>query len=389
MTERLTALMYDEADHLDVPAPSASVVLTRGRSLRRRRQALQAGTGLASIALVAGVAVAATSGGDGSRDALDPSGSPTAGPTSPSTDLGAVFAMGPEVHLVGPGITAVVDDVTVKSMYYTSAGVLVRHGKNNFSDGGGPQRYSLVTPTGEVRPIDVVTNEVVPGVDAEQALLAYAEVVDGIVEVVVHDLVSDAEVARVSVPEATEWGGWSAPPVSLSGDDVYVGTDDIARVVDWRTGQVTRIDTVPPGFPPQVNAGLTTEVLRGELRVYAPLTGKDVATFPDNSEAYDLTLSPDGRFARIDAFSGPLQVYVVDSGEPVDFSLGDRTPTAMVWAPDGTLIALDEAGVLTTCAADTGECAAEQLELDVLPYSSSDPDDYSDDLVLGNQIRES
>ncbi|MBU1801854.1 MAG: hypothetical protein KKA97_06380, partial [Actinobacteria bacterium] len=86
MTERLTALMTAEADLLDVPPAPTATVLTRGRTLRRRRRGAQLGTGLAALALVAGVGLAVTSGSDDRRDALDPSGSPSAGADAP--DLG-------------------------------------------------------------------------------------------------------------------------------------------------------------------------------------------------------------------------------------------------------------------------------------------------------------
>lgn len=382
MTERLSDLMTAEADLLDIPAPPATAVLSRGRRLRRQRHGLQLGAGLAALALVGGLTVALT-GNDDTPAALDPSASPSSPASLP--DLGAVFAIGPEVYLTGPGVTATIDDVAVKSMYYTSAGVLVRHGDNNYSDGGGDQRFSLVTPDGTVKPIDVVTNEVVPGVDVDQALLAYAEVVDGTVEVVVHDLTSDEEVARVPVPDATEWGGWSAPPVSLTGDDVYVGTDDIARVVDWRTGEVSESNNVAPGFPPQVYGGLATELFDAMPRIYDPTTGNTVATLESNNQAYGLSLSPDGRFAMVDTMSGPVDVYSVETEKTVTVPQGG----GLAWAPDGTLISLDDSGELTTCSAETGECATEQLDLDVLPNSSSDPEDFSDDVVLGNDIRES
>ena len=142
-------------------------------------------------------------------------------------------------------------------MYYTSAGVLVRHGNNPYSDGGGPQRFSLVRPDGSVDPIDVVTEETVHSTDPGAPYLAYAETVDGTVEIVVRDLRDDSEAARVPMPGDFSWGGWPAPPVALSGDLVYVGTEDVARTVSWRTGEVAEVDTVRPGYP-DVSGGATS-----------------------------------------------------------------------------------------------------------------------------------
>ena len=64
---------------------------------------------------------------------------------------GATFTVGVTAYLDGGAVTATIDDKAVKSSYYTSVGLLVRHGNNNYSDGGGPQRFSLVTPNGTVK----------------------------------------------------------------------------------------------------------------------------------------------------------------------------------------------------------------------------------------------
>ena len=84
-------------------------------------------------------------------------------------------------------------------------------------------RFSLVRNDGSVQPLDVTFEEVVPSTDPTQPYLAYAQVTDGTVEVVVLDVTSETEVARVTVPGNLSWGGWRAPPVALDGDHVYVG----------------------------------------------------------------------------------------------------------------------------------------------------------------------
>ena len=134
-------------------------------------------------------------------------------------------------------------------MYFTSAGLLVRHGNNNFSDGGGPQRFSLVTPDGIEKPLSVVTEESVPGVDPRQPYLAYTVVERGTVHLLVHDVTTDEKVADVTVPGDLTWGGWSGPPVALAGDTAYVGTDKVTYAVDWRTGEVGTTRARAPGLP--------------------------------------------------------------------------------------------------------------------------------------------
>ena len=50
MTERLSTLLRDEAEHLVVPAPPADRVLAQGHGLRRRRRLTR---GVAVVATVA------------------------------------------------------------------------------------------------------------------------------------------------------------------------------------------------------------------------------------------------------------------------------------------------------------------------------------------------
>ena len=89
-----------------------------------------------------GGSVVALAGGNDNNAAPDPTGSPVG--------HNPVFAYGNEVFYDGPRHRSAIDDTAVKSLFYTSAGVVVRHGDNSWSDGGGPQRFSLVTPDGDV-----------------------------------------------------------------------------------------------------------------------------------------------------------------------------------------------------------------------------------------------
>ena len=128
-----------------------------------------------------------------------------------------------------------------------------------------------------MQPLDVTFEETVPSTDPDQPYLAYAEEVDEVVQVVVLDVRDGSEAARVPVPDAKKWGGWEAPPVSLDGDLVYVGTDDVQRVVDWRTGEVSTTDAVGPGFP---------NVRDGHAVMYAD-RGTSVVDVSDGSVIFD------------------------------------------------------------------------------------------------------
>ena len=204
---------------------------------------------------------------------------------------GPVFSVGTTVYLDGGSRTATIDDKAIKSMYYTSAGVVVRHGNNNYSDGGGPMRFSLVAPDGTVRPLDVTFEETVPSTDPDEPYLAYADEVDDVVQVVVLDVRDGSEAARVPVPDAKTWGGWEAPPVSLDGDLVYVGTDDVQRVVDWRTGEVSTTDAVGPGYPTVRDGHAVT--YDGRSSSVVDVSDGSVIVTADKNEF--LMMSPDGQ----------------------------------------------------------------------------------------------
>ncbi|MDF1605201.1 hypothetical protein [Nocardioides sp. YIM 152315] len=372
MTERLATLLRTAADELDVPTPPAAAVVTRGHRLRRRRQ-LRTGIAVVAIVAVASVGAGYAVGRVGSDDgAVEPAG--------PATGRGAVFTLGTTVFYDGGTEHVTIDDKAIKSTYYTSAGLLVRHGENNYSDGGGPQRFSLVTEDGTVQHVSVVTEEVVPGIDPGQPYLAYAEVVKGEVQVVLHDVSADEEVARVSVPDAESWGGWSAPPVALSGDIVYVGTDDVVRTVNWRTGEVGTTDRLAPGFV-SVQGGRTVGRDGKQSTVVDVATGEVLLSVPSGRFGY-LTLSPDGRFATISAGAGgeSVDVYDVDAGTHVTL---EGASWDYGWSPDGNLFKVADRHVFT-CSTDTGECAVGEM---TIPRSGGGV--APDDLRYGNQTYES
>ncbi len=344
MTDRLSTLLHDEAARLAVPPPAPDGVLRRGRSLRRTRRLGQGTAALAALAvLAAGLAAFASGGGDGAR-AVDPAGR--------STGQGAAFSLGTSVFYDGGTSHVSIDDKAIKSSYYTSAGLLVRHGNNNYSDGGGPQRFSLVTPEGVVTPVSVVTEDVVPGVDPGQPYLAYTEVRHGTLQVVVHDVAADREVARVDLPGDLTWGGWSGPPVALSGDTVYVGFDlpTRTRTVNWRTGRIGTTDVLPPGQY-RVNGGRTVIEDGNGFSVVDAASGE--ALLSVSGSTY-LQLSPEGTFATLDSADGSsVDVYDVATGSHVTL---EGQSWDYGWTPDGDLFRVADHHVLT-CSSATGDCS--------------------------------
>lgn len=302
--------------------------------------------------------------------ATDPSG-----PTP--TDVGAAFSTGNTVYLHGGAISVTINDKAVKSLYYTSAGLVVRHGNNAFSDGGGPQRFSLVSDDGAVRPLSLVTEGVVHATDPNQPYLAYADEVDGVLTVQVRDVSTDEQVAAVPVPDASA----SFHPISFAGDRIYLGDDDSTIVVEWRTGEVT-VDEDLAGSVPY--AGLQSSVVGDRLVL------TDVATdsirlevdLPKGVYSY-FSPSPDGRYAKlveedadIDGGPGELSIYDVVSGRSVTvpgyaYDYG--------WTADGVLFRVTGEGEVAVCDATDGRCTT----------SKSGIERPSDDLRLGGMTYES
>lgn len=351
MTEPLTRLLHDVGDDVVTPPPPATAVLERGRHLRRRRTAvLSAGVSVAVVAVLTGALL--IPGDDGDR-AVDP-----VAPSGPTFD-GVTFAVGNEVYLDGGEDVVEIGDRAVKSLYYSSAGVLVRHGNNSFSDGGGPQRFTLIRPDGTVSPVSVETEENAHGVDPDQPYLAWTEAVDGGVEVVVHDVDTDTEVARVPVEGRFTW---SPPPVALEGDTVLVGgrpgDDPAFLAVDWRTGDVTESDRT--GFFPELTGDRTIEYDRRPTVVDVP--SGEVLYTAGSRDAF-LALSPDGRYAAEMGFD--LRTGEDLGATVVDLDTGGEAemPGGQVgWSTGGQPFVV-EAGEVTVCDGATGDCLTEDVDL--------------------------
>jgi hypothetical protein len=380
VTERLAELMHRAVDDLPVPPAPSPEVLRRAHKERRHRGFIVTVGAAAAVVVASGIGLAAIGDRDGeSRDRSGQVADTAGGLTGP------VFSVGTTVYLDGGTRTATVDDKAIKSLYYTSAGVVVRHGNNNYSDGGGPMRFSLVTPDGSVRPLAASFEETVPSTDPDEPYLAWAEKVDGVVDVVVLDVRDGSEAARVPVPGAKTWGGWEAPPVSLDGDLVYVGTDDVQRVVDWRTGEVSTSEDVEPGFP---------SVRDGHAVVYAD-NASSVVDVNDGTVIYAagknefLSMSPDGRYALSEDYDsdGPrAQIVDLSTGAAVPL---DIRGNGLGWAPDDAVFTLN-GSKLTVCPAATGACTTTTVQLAVVPGAGDGSDeDFDDDLRLGGMTYES
>ena len=210
MTERLSVLLREEAEALDVPPAATGAILARGRGLRRRRRWTRAAAAIAAVAVVA----SGTAGVHRLRaeDEIDP-----AHAADDFASQGA-FAVGHELYL---GDLSIHWDDSIKALYYTAAGVVVRSGDSEDTN-DGISTYTLVTPTGERSLVHAASSDRIPGFEPDGDNFAYADQSDGHLDVVVHDVVTDRELARITVLDHPVESGWDAPPVSIDGDLVWV-----------------------------------------------------------------------------------------------------------------------------------------------------------------------
>lgn len=276
----------------------------------------------------------------------------------PAYDAGVVFAIGTTVHLES-GESVEVDDEAIWSVELTSVGPLVAHGRPD-GEGGGSQRYSLITEDGGLRRLGIdLDNTVGSSVEPDSPHLAYpAHGPDGF-EVVVHDVARDREVARVAVPqvEPEPYLLW------LDGDTVYVPNEaGSTMAVRWRTGEVTEAGTPPGG------SGVWGDV-RGGFASYGG-TGRSVTLHDTGTGAVTLRarahgaasfdLSPTGRFAAVAEEGGrSFDAYDVATHERVSLT-GDYSRYG--WTADDRLFRVRK-DRLTVCSPTDGECTSSRLDV--------------------------
>ena len=352
MTDRLTNLLHDGVDTLHIPPAPAAAVLTQGRRLRRRRQAL---TSLASLAVVAvlggGAALGAQLLGNPDRS-VDP-----AGGTGDFASTGA-FAIGSELHIGGRAVDL---GEPIKAVYYTAAGAVVRSGTHAATDSPGPSHYTLVTPDGTRSRLDLEMGDRIAGFEPDSNRVAYAEPNGDRWDVVVVDVTTGEEVGRTTVAGSFTWGGWEAPPVTLDGDVVWAHFDDGWTEVNWSTGAFRKV----PGTSTVSEAanGRYADRADGRWTIRSMADGSEVGTLELDEGWYGL-LSPDGRY-RLAFYADVAEtprfsrvVYDVVTGEHRGIrDTGDDTG----WTPDGHLLTVD-GDTVSICAPISGACTTQTID---------------------------
>jgi len=364
MTERLAALLHAEAERLQVPPPDAATTIGIGRRQVRHRR-------LGTAAAAAGVAAALVVGGVALSDLRDPGRANDLAPASAAQLDGWAAASGSDI-LLGNGGTAEISG-NVKSLYYTSAGVLVRSGASSSTD-AVDSTYALIDDAGDVTDFSLDLGDRVPGTDPGQPYLAYADATDqpDVWNVVLRDVRTGEVTTTIPVSGAFTWGGWVAPPVALSGSHVFVGMDAATLDVDLATGAVTESDTLPASTMPTVTAGREVVEERRErgVRVIDVATGEVLLRV--NERDRFLTLSPDGRHAIAVgwrtctedgecSFDEPVaQVYDLAAGTSREIDVSDAS---YGWTPGGDLLRVDGDSV-DVCDPGSDECFSTPVEVD-------------------------
>jgi hypothetical protein len=337
MTERLSLLLREEAHSIRVPHAPTAAILARGRRQRRHRRWTRG----AAIAVAAMVVVAGSATG-AHRFRADDSIDPTRAAEAFASE--GAFAVGRDLYI---GDQQLRWPEAIKALYYTSAGVVVRSGDSE-DTGDGISTYTLVSPTGEKSLVHADSSDRIPGFEPDSTNFAYSDQSTGQLVVVVHDVVTDRELARVTVLDHHVETGWDAPPVSIDGDVVWVRTDEGWTQVNWRTGDVRQVPDTEDTYELQNGR---YAVQRGNVWEIRSMADRSLVGEVRMLRGWYAFFSPDGRFMR--SFPNDTRntderpdSYVHDVAGGTRFNHADAGYD-IGWTPDGHLLVLDGQTVRT------------------------------------------
>lgn len=368
-------LMSRAALDVDVPVPDTEALLADARHRRGRRRArVAASFAVGTAACVAAAALTFPWPHDGADRRVPPAGkASTAALLEVDPEHAERFrtegvaAVGATVTMGAGGKPSVdLGEATLRSLQLTSVGVVAAH-----TDGGRPDSrlaHTFVDPDGDSALLDLShgvpsSGNVVVGTDATQPYVAFASGAAGIWTVTVMDVRTQEVEAEVDVAGSFTWADWDAPPVSLSGDRVWVGLDDSSPAFAWRTGRPER-SAVPGSRVPDVRGGrfLSEQVDEDGttlvVNVVDARTGEIIAArgLPDHQVDWN-DLSPDGRIL-VTGGAGTTRAsdlqLVVPSGmvardleSGVEVELQSAALGGHGWTPEGRWLNLYENDDLT------------------------------------------
>lgn len=356
MTDRLSALLHDGADGIDVPPMPGDIVASGRREVRRRRARTALVGAVAAVVVVAGATVAV----DRWRDDGDF--------IQPADELAyqqqGAWVSDEVVHIGDHAVEV----PGAQFLVYTSEGAIVANLPDSIDD---PTRLTLVEPDGGTRDLghfDAIAAE------AGSSELVYAEEVEdqGYVQLQILDLATD-ETRPLGAPYQSE----DTPMLGRSDRYLTLNQGQLVVAMNMDTGEVTRMPqqeqgfSVPWGFGP---AGYITApdpegepVDVTEWHVRSMPEGDLVGSYPDAGGRY-ATVSPDGRYLLTSNDDVAL-VYDVATGDrlPLELEISDERRTG--WTPDGHVLTVGAEGTVEVCdpvagtCSDTGEPAGDTIRL--------------------------
>jgi hypothetical protein len=375
--------MSDEASRLRSDVLTAAMSDTDGSyvtvlpRVRRRRTLIRLASAAAVLAVI-GAGLSLTLGGSSPASAAQERFNQAA--PAPAYDTYGAFSTGKTVYIGNHQVTF---DEKIKAMYYTSEGVLVRMGKVDYTDASGPSHYALIRPDGSHSSIDLQMGDRVVATDPDSPDVAYAEPTGKRWSFVVINLVTGKEVARTTVEGRFTWGGWEAPPVTMTGHRMWALFDAGWMEYDWESG-ATRMVPGTKNFPLDAAHGRFNDHDYGETEATVRdfVTGKALRQIPVSKTGFT-GFSPDGRYVRVDdsysvhdiASRVESRFVDVDTGRSVELPGG----VDYGWTPGGNTLEVDaKRDRLTVCDPGTGKCDridlaisdSGKVKLGGLPYES-------------------
>lgn len=344
MTDDLRTMLHDEAGTLLVSDAPAGEILGAGRALRRRRRAT-VGAATAAVLVAAGVGITMIHEKPDTR--FEPADAGVLAGTTP-TLLGNTVHLGGNTQVTLPGQPT--------TLLYTSAGLVVPTAAN--IHGAPPYHLTVVSPDGQARRLAVTVDAFVVASDPGTPYVAWVNHTTQGLVVMVHDVVTDRDVAQVSLH-----GSYSSPireqrRLWLDGATVYVAADGGGYAVDWRTGQVRAEPTLDWRRVVGVRGGHLVDARA--RRVVDAGTGRVLLRY-ESSRGATPYLSPDGRYLEVAGpqDDGTTYVYDVDTGRKVALSVQSDY---WGWTPDGRAATIVDNGdrplrtSLVVCDPVSGHC---------------------------------
>jgi len=337
MTDRLSALLHDGADGIDVP-PMPGDIVASGRREERRRRARTALVGaVAAVLVVAGATVAVDRWRD-SDDSIQPA-------DELAYEQQGAWISDDTVHIGG----RTVEVPNAAQVVYTSEGAVVA----TLDD---PTQLTLVEPDGETRDLGHLGPI---AVDAGSPEVVYQEEVEGQNQFQLQLLdLATGDTRPLGEPfQSADRGG-----LGRSGQYVVFGRGGRMVAMDMETGEVARMPQQEIGFAVDWSFGPAGYITAPEperepihiteWHIRSMPDGDLVGSYPDAGGQF-ATVSPDGRYLLTSSDTSAV-VYDVATGEQLPLTLSNEQRAG--WTPDGHVLTVGAQGTVEVCAPTTGAC---------------------------------